>query len=349
MRKRARAALALALFAAGIAAPGAGTAWAQALPVGPSVEQYEGYTRWPAVGYDSEYGVYLVVWGNGTIRGLFVNDDGTAASAVFQISDPAVNAQTPRLAYSPDVAKFLVVWQSSDGVTDNRDGTRVRGRLVDFAYAGPVGSTQVYSNGTYTTRWEVGPGVAYSTASQQFLVAYNIYAATGAEVGARLVDTAAAPVGAEIAVTASADDYDREPAVGYFPSTDSFAVVWSGSGLSADFVRARMYAASDGAPAGPAVTVAQSTFTYVPDLAYNVATGQMLMTWIQGDAASGGWRPFRNFLDDSGLVVGTTLRLSSTVRFGAVTDVTTAAADTGEPSPLISKPTSCSVLPCVTR
>ena len=314
MRNRAHAVLALALFAASVAAPGARTAWAQAVPVGPSLQQYEGYTRWPAVAYDSEYGVYLVVWGNnGTIRGLFVNDDGTPASAVFQISDPSVNAQTPRLAYSPDLAQFLVVWHSTDGVTGNPDGTRVRGRLVDFASSGPVGTAQVYSNGTYTTKWEVGPGVAYSTASQTFLVAYNIFAATGAEVGARLVDTTAAAVGAEIPVTASTADYDREPAVGYFPSTDSFAVAWSGNGTSADFVRARLYAAADGAPAGPAVTVAQSTITYVPDLAYNVATGQMLVTWIQSDPVTGGWRPFGNFLDDTGLVVGTTQRLSSTV------------------------------------
>jgi len=311
MGNRARAVLALALLA--IVAPDATTAWAQAVPAGPSVQQYSGYTRWPAVGYDSEYGVYLVVWGNGTIRGLFVNEDGTAAGPVFQISDPGVNAQTPRLAYSPDAAQFLVVWHSSDGVTGLPDGTRVRGRLVDFASSGPVGASQVYSNGAYSTKWEVGPGVAYSPASQQFFVAYNIFAATGAEVGARLVDTTAAPVGAEIPVTASTADYDREPAVGYFPSTDSFAVAWSGSGAGADYVRARLYAAADGSPAGPAVTLAQATYTYVPDVAYNYATGEMLVTWIQTDPATGAWRPFGNFLDDAGTVVGTTRRLSATV------------------------------------
>ncbi len=41
--------------------------------------------------------------------------------------------------------------------------------------------------------------------------------------------------------------------------------------------------------------------------------------------------------------------LNEPVSLSAVTDVMTEASDTGVPSPPISKPTSCSVLPCVTR
>ena len=109
-----------------------GGAWAQAGPVGSSELQYTGGTRWPDVAYDTQNRVYLVVWGPGVIRGIYVNDSGDAVSAPFQISDAALYAQTPRVAYNPDAGSFLVVWHSSEAVETNARGTRVRGRVVSF-------------------------------------------------------------------------------------------------------------------------------------------------------------------------------------------------------------------------
>ncbi len=250
--------------------------------------------------YDTQNHVYLFVWGPSTIRGIFVSEDGSALGSAFQISDASVYSQTPRIAYSPDAGAFLVVWQSSEGVTTYSDGTRVRGRMVSYPAGVSAAATQVYSNNTYTTRWEVGPAIAYSTGSRQFLVAYNIYSATGAEIGARLISGSGSPVGSEIAVTATSADYDREPAVGYFPGANRFVVAWSGSGPSVDFIRARLYSASDGSPVGSTIPVEQGGVTYVPELSLNSATGQMFIVWIQNDTASGGWRPFSNFLNEAG-------------------------------------------------
>ncbi len=312
MSRSARVALTVAAAVMGLVVFGRGIARAQAAPAGPSVQQYSGYARWPAVAYDSNNGVHLVVWGNSTIRGIFVGGDGLALGAAFQISDTSVYAQSPRVAFSPDAGAFLVVWQSSDGVTTSVNGTRVRGRMVSFTTGVSAAATQVYSNPTYTTLWERGPALAYSSVSKRFMVAYSIVAATGGEIGARLIDNSGAPLYDEIAVTATSADNEREPAVGYFPSTDRFVVAYSGNGTSSDFVRARLYGASNGAAAGPALTVTETSITYVPDLALNSETGQMFVVWIQADAATSAWRPFGAFLDDSGVITSASARLSAT-------------------------------------
>ncbi len=312
MSRSARVALTVAAAVMGLVVFGSGIARAQAAPAGPSVQQYSGYARWPAVAYDSQNGVHLVVWGNSTIRGIFVGGDGLALGAAFQISDTSVYAQSPRVAFSPDAGAFLVVWQSSDGVTTYANGTRVRGRLVSFTTGVSAAATQVYSNPTYTTLWERGPALAYSTVSKRFMVAYSIVASTGGEIGARLIDYSGAPLYDEIAVTATSADNEREPAIGYFPSPDRFVVAYSGNGTSSDFVRARLYGASNGVAAGPAITVTETSITYVPDLALNSETGQMFVEWIQADAATSAWRPFGAFLDDSGVITSASARLSAT-------------------------------------
>ncbi|HNV02457.1 MAG TPA: hypothetical protein PKH99_04005, partial [Vicinamibacterales bacterium] len=292
---------------------GAGEARAQAGPIGSSDRLYSGATRWPDVAYDTRNRVYLAVWGPGVIRGIFVSEDGAAIGASFRISDPAVYSQTPRVAYNPDDGSFLVAWHSSDGVASYASGTRVRGRVVSYTSGVSAAAPQAYSNETYTTRWEVGPAIAYASGSRRFLVAYNIFSATGAEIGARVVDAAGNAVGPEIAVTSSPSEYDREPAVGYFPATNRFLLAWAVSGTNADYVRARLHSASDGSAVSGTVTLAETTVTYVPEVALNTNTGEMFVEWIQQDSATGGWRPFGRFVSSAGAVLTSARRLSSTV------------------------------------
>ena len=107
-------------------------------PIGNSVQMHTGAVRRPDVAYDECHQVYLAVFGSGgTIRGQFVQDDGTAAGSVFDISTGPY-AQTPRAAYSPDTGSFLVTWHSTEQTTPSpRAG--VRGRIVTYpgGAAGP--------------------------------------------------------------------------------------------------------------------------------------------------------------------------------------------------------------------
>jgi len=142
-------------------------AWAQAGPVGASVQQYSGGVRWPDVAYDSYNRVFLVVWGPGTIRGIFVSEDGNAIGSSFRISDSTPWAQTPRAVFNPDTGVFLVAWQSSDGIEGNANATVVRGRMVSYTSGVSALPTKAYSAATYSTRWETGPALAYSTALER--------------------------------------------------------------------------------------------------------------------------------------------------------------------------------------
>ncbi len=293
---------------------GAADAWAQAGPIGSSVQQYGGPTRRPDVAYDTTNHVYLIVWGPYTIRGVFVNDDGVAVSGVFQISDNMTAdgfnyAQQPRAAFNPDTGSFLVVWHSTDGVTTYRDGARVRGRTVSFTGGVSTAPTQVYSNGVYTTRWEMAPAIAYATGSKRFLVAFTI----GPETYGRLADSAGAAIGTEFSISASSPDDDRDTAVGYFPGTDRFAVTWVATGTGSDYVKGRLFSAPDGSSVGSTFLVAAAGIGFVPELAYNPTTGQMFATWIQFDSASSGDRPFGRYFDENGTMTSAPTRLSSIV------------------------------------
>src|SRR5512137_374066 len=117
MTKSSRFLLTLAGIVCCSLAIGAADAWAQAGPIGASIQQYGGPTRRPDIAYDTTNHVYLIVWGPYTIRGVFVNEDGVAVSGVFQISDNLTStgfnyAQQPRAAFNPDSGSFLVVWHS---------------------------------------------------------------------------------------------------------------------------------------------------------------------------------------------------------------------------------------------
>ncbi|MFO7691655.1 MAG: InlB B-repeat-containing protein, partial [Vicinamibacterales bacterium] len=291
-------------------------AWAQAGPVGTSVQQYAGGVRWPDVAYDSHNRVFLVVWGPGTIRGIFVSEDGNPIGSSFRISDSTPWAQTPRAVFNPDTGVFLVAWQSSDGIVGNANATVVRGRMVSYTSGVSALPTKAYSGNTYSTRWETGPALAYSTGSGNFMVVWNRYSASGAEVGARLVSAAGDPVGSEIVVTSTTDEYEREPTVGYLPGSNRFLVAWAASGSVADSVRGKLYDASTGALNGTPLLFTQSTFTYVPEAALNITTGQVLVTWMQNDPATAlpgnGWRAFGRLVDGNGAFVSSTpTRLSS--------------------------------------
>ena len=230
------------------------------------------------------------------IRGQFVKDDGTAAGTGFDISTGNY-AQTPRVAYSPDTGSFLVTWHSVEQ-TSPAPRAAVRAGLVTYPGGTAVPGT-ILSADTYSSRWEIGAALAYGAGAHQFMVAWARYSTGSGEVHARLVDNAGNALGSEIVLSSGAADYERDPAVAYFPDTNQFFVAWSAYNEAGAYTQGRgQLLTAAGAPVGSTILYAQSTYVYVPELALNASTGQLLLTWIQSTAS--GWRPYGRFLKSDG-------------------------------------------------
>ena len=300
-------ALVLGLFVLGVA-----DAWAQAGPVGSSLQIFSGGPRWPAVAYDQGNGVYLVVFGaSGVIRGRFMNDDGTPNGDAFSISTGNF-AQAPRVAYSPDAGAFLVTWHSTEQETP-KNRAAVRARMVAYP-GGAAGLGTILSADVYSSRWEIGASVAYATGARKFMVSWANYTTLGGDVSACFVDNFANRIGPEISLSTGDAYYERDPAVGYFPGADRFFVAWSAYNEAGAFSvgRGQLFDASSGAAASSVIQFVQARLVYVPELTLNTATGQLFVTWIQTD--TGGLHPFGNHLDSNGSFASSSpTRLSSTV------------------------------------
>ncbi|HPK72154.1 MAG TPA: hypothetical protein PLN93_09455, partial [Vicinamibacterales bacterium] len=268
-------------------------------PIGASVKQYGGPTQYPDVAYSACRQLYLAVWGlGGTIRGRFIDDNGAGVGDTFYVSTGKY-AQTPTVTYNPNLGTFLVAWHAS--ASESR--TELRSAVVTYP-PGPASEGTVLSAPTYSTRWITRPAVSYATGSGRYMIGWSRYATTGAEISARQLDALGETAGDEVAVTASAGEYDREPTVGYIPSSNRFLLAWAGSTgeTGPDFVRGQLFDASSGAATGSPLSLGQARFTYVPQAALNTTTGELFVAWIQLDPVGGGWRPFGRFVDGNGAI-----------------------------------------------
>ena len=301
---------ALTLLIVGVTA---GLASAQAAgPIGGSINQATIATRWPAIAYDTQNHVYLTVFGSGgVIKGAFIGDDGIRIGNIFDITTGNY-AQTPRVAFNTQDGNFLVVWHSSDTPL----GTVVRARAVSYPSVSPGPGTAI-SSASYSTVWENGPAVAYGAGSNRFIIAWSYYSGPSWEVAARIVDAAGTPVLAEIPLSSGVEDTEQEPAAGYFPDQDRFIVAWGAYNEAGKFAigRTRLFDAATGAAATTQIQFTQGTQVRVADMAWNNATEQMFLTWIQPDPASGGaFRPYGYYINSSGVFGSATgTKLSSTV------------------------------------
>ena len=92
-----------------------------------------GTVRYPDAAFDPGNGVYLTVSGHLT-HGRFVTADGVPLGGQFYVPTVLSHNQTARVAYSPDLGGFLVVWYDT---RVNPNAYQVWGRVVRF---GPNGA-----------------------------------------------------------------------------------------------------------------------------------------------------------------------------------------------------------------
>src|SRR5258708_8119829 len=134
----------------------------------------------PDAAYDPLNDRYLVVSeGNShtLIEGQVVDTAGRRlSSAPIYQAPPRGYAQNPRVRYSKEVNRgaggFLVVWHETPA---GAGFSQVRGRLLDASGApltAPVIISLEATGVTSCTNWTVGAAVAYSSASQEFLVSW---------------------------------------------------------------------------------------------------------------------------------------------------------------------------------
>ena len=126
----------------------------------------------PDVAHDPVHNQYLQVAGKVFIEAHLVNSGGGLVTA-FRVNTTGEYAQTPRVAFSPDIpggGGYLVTWHSTLGPF-----TRVRGRLFRFdglALTGDFDIATSATSGGSSSNWTMGAAVAYATGSREFLVAW---------------------------------------------------------------------------------------------------------------------------------------------------------------------------------
>lgn len=271
--------------------------------LGPSITAISSPVRGSAVAYDSKNGVYLVVSAYGSLNGRFVTADGQPIGTPFAIPAGTAFTHYPRVAYSPDAdgggGGFLVTWHSGD--LPGTPFTSIHGRIVSYTHGLVSPDRQISVEGAF---WEQGPSVAYSTASQEFMVTWN-----GAGIRAQRVSNTGENIGPPIGVSVPNAGWGyRDPTLAYNPDTNEYLFVYSGWTPSFAFAAARRVAPGTGLVLGDQIVLNAAVGTYITDAVYNPTTKTYLAAWYQGGA-------YGRLLDGAGNLVSGVLLLST--RFSA--------------------------------
>lgn len=232
--------------------------------------------RWPDVAYDPDHDVYLAVSGAGLVGGYWFAGDGTPIDVPFSVESTGAFAQAPRVTYASGFG-FVVTWHE----TLAGGAVRIRARVVPFG--GTMGAD--FDVSPTGTNWEMGAALAWSSASQELLVAWQSTADT--RIGAQRVSATGAMLGPAIVVDPRAI-YFRDPAVAYHAATDTFFVAYAGCvGTNDCFVDVQRVRAGTGELLGAPIELDVSIGAgYVPELAYAASSEDVLAVWYRSVAGA---------------------------------------------------------------
>jgi hypothetical protein len=300
-----------ATFLLGLATLTAAPAWAQLAAVGATKPLFApGHILiGNDVSYDPAHGVYLLVAGYGEQYGIFVNQAGDPVAPAFRIgsaSSGGAFGHYPRSEYSPDVnggkGGFLVTWHQSGGLN-----------AVIVAYpTGVISAERLVSDFALGhTRSGGGTGIAYSSTSDRFLVAWTTDGVQPFGIQGRVLDTSGAPVGPVVQIANPFGAAD--PSVAWNPATDEFAVFYSGFSDSGASVTLKRLRASDGGFQGLPTTFGFTGGTFSTEIAVNTSNNHYVVGWSIAPGAMGAE------LDESGNLLGAPRLLSS--RMGTPTSM----------------------------
>lgn len=223
----------------------------------------------PDVAHDPVNNRWLQVAGNGFIEGHLLNATG-GIIASFRVNATAGYVQNPRVEYGG--GNYLVTWHETIG-----NLAYVRGRLVS-ADGAPIGGDIPIGPGG--SSWLAGAAIAYSTASQEFLVAWVGSFGVTDDIHAQRVSASGSLLGGLILISTGSRDWDREPSIAYNPDTDQFYVAYASySTGNYGYVSGRRIQAGTGAYVGGIQQFTTNLASRIPSVTYNTATAQYLIVW----------------------------------------------------------------------
>ena len=229
----------------------------------------------PCVAWNSNRNEYYVAWHAFTdarwrIYGQRVSAAGQLLGSNTLLSYGSQFTHAARLAYNSQLDEYLVVWQ------DTRQDSR-----IDI-YAQRVGGlgARIGDNMPVST----APGskgfcdVAYRAGHNEYLVVWGDSRDASANIYGQRLTAAATLLGAEIPV--ATDDLSQyAPSVAYVAASDQYLVSWREAHEATDF---DLYARTITAAGAPQARFAVTTAPEVQsrgEMAYNSATGQVLLVW----------------------------------------------------------------------
>ena len=291
-------------------------AWAQE-PVGENfpITSAAGNQGGPAIAAIPASGEYLVVWqGGGQVSGQRVGSDGALIGEEFSVisdagsSDVAFNSQTneffvvsvrscfaivgqriaangslvggvvsifastsqcqssPTIAYDPLSDRYLVVWGRSSGL--------VRGRTID-SIGTPDGSVFSISAGLIGAG---NPTVVFNEVTNQYLVSFDAFSFSVADVFGRLVNANGTLATPAFALT-TAPQIQAFPSATFNSSTNQYLVVWTDNRVAPPDIFGQLVNANGGLAGAnlPISTLADGEIA--PTVVYSPAANRFLAVW----------------------------------------------------------------------
>ncbi|HOT90045.1 MAG TPA: hypothetical protein PLJ78_01680 [Anaerolineae bacterium] len=245
---------------------------------------------------------FLVVWSDiqpGSVDdfdifGQLLTNEGEPLGEQFVVSSASGPQCTPKVAFSRELERYLVVFESTDTLSQT---TNLYGQFLDTAGAPLL--TNVDENFVITMPGEQhaarDPDVAYDAASRSFLAVWqdNRLDARWDIYGRRVAGDTGTLLPMEYPIAAT-DHFEQAPRLAAGPA-GHYLVVWQDTSPGADGapdVLGRMINAS-GQPQGTPISIAATAGYYegAPDVAYNTQSWSFLVAWHGAPQGGAGFAP----------------------------------------------------------
>jgi hypothetical protein len=208
---------------------------------------------------------------------------GNALYNPFVIADQAANIVHPALAYNPQSQQYLAVWcQETQG--SNTIYARLISKTGQLFPIYPVSSTTSGID-------HCNPDVVYNPARQNYLIVWEDKDNIPAFIVRGRLFVPGVSTSDDITFPDNASSNFVHPAVAYSSTSDEFLVVWSYQPYGGSYSILAQRLSWSGTKLGGNYTVALGEamiLNYAPDVAYNPARNEYLVTWTRLDNGSAG-------------------------------------------------------------
>ncbi len=245
--------------------------------------------RFPDVAFDDANNAYLVITGLSTVEARYVAPSGAPLGTTVKVSMTTAGAS--RVTCAPAINSCLIVWLQEPNLVIGRFVRYNNGAVQLLTAPFTIGSSGLLTNS--------GPGVIYSSGSNEFLVAWT----DGLNnIRGQRLDATGAKVGAVIPV-AMTSLWEGFPTLAYNVAQDEYLVGYyfeTSSGASS--VGTQRVKPGTGVLIGGRSTLYSGGFNQYPEIAYNSATNQYLA--ISWGYSGGAWMLRGRLADGNALPLG---------------------------------------------